>query len=55
MVNTDIGNKVLAAIKGIYHNVLCCVRINGVDTNWFEVTTGLKQDCLLLPLLLILT
>ena len=51
MASIGIGNKVLSAIKGIYQNVSCCVKINGLDTNWFEVTTGLKQGCLLSPLL----
>ena len=35
----------------MYENVSCCVKVNGFKTNWFEVTTGLKQGCLLSPLL----
>ena len=27
------------------------MRVNGLDTDWFQVTTGLKQGCLLSPLL----
>ncbi len=39
------------AIKAIYNDVSCCVRINGVKTDFFDVSTGLKQGCLLSPLL----
>ncbi len=27
----------------------CCIRINGVYTDWFPVKLGLKQGCILSP------
>ena len=51
MSQLGVGNKVLSALKGIYENVNCCVKVNGFLTNCFEVSTGLKQGCLLSPLL----
>ena len=46
-----VNGKFMCALKSIYRNVQCCVRINGVMSQWFPVKTGLKQGCLLSPLL----
>ena len=46
-----IGGNILTVIKSIYNDVQYCVRLNGIDTNWFRVTNGLKQGCMLSPLL----
>ncbi len=46
-----LPSKMLNAIKAIYNDVSCCVRINGVKTDFFNVSSGLKQGCLLSPLL----
>ena len=35
----------------MYSDVEYCVRLNGVDTEWFKVMNGLKQGCMLSPLL----
>ena len=47
----DISGKMLTAIKSIYVNVKCSVRINGHMTEWFDVHSGLKQGCILSALL----
>ncbi len=39
------------ALKSIYCNVQCSVRLNGVLSDWFAVRMGLNQGCLLSPLL----
>lgn len=44
------GNMALA-LKSLYNNVQCCVRVNGLNTDFFNVTTGLKQGCLLSSLM----
>ena len=41
----------MKAIYSIYTNVQACVRVNGILTNWFNVNSGVKQGCLLSPLL----
>ena len=33
------------ALASFYENVSCCVRLNGLKTDWFTVTCGLKQGC----------
>jgi len=49
----DIGirGRMLKALTSIYKNVSCCVRVNGWKTDWFSVNCGVKQGCLLSPLL----
>ncbi len=39
------------AVKSLYKNVQCNVRVNDRYTSWFDVKCGLKQGCLLSPLL----
>ena len=51
--NSDIGigGKMLVAIKLLYKSVSSCIRINGYNTDWFDVSSGLRQGCSLSPLL----
>ena len=46
-----VPGKMLSALRCLYSNVQCCVNVNGVRTDYFNVTSGLKQGCLLSPLL----
>ena len=41
----------LNSLKSLYQNVQCTVRISGICSEWFQVETGLKQGCILSPLL----
>ena len=43
--------KFMTALKGLYHNVQSSVKIHGKLTEWFTITTGLKQGCILSPIL----
>ena len=48
LVNTyGIKGKMFNAIKSLYNDVQCSVNVNKHLTQWFNVTTGLKQGCLL--------
>ena len=49
----EIGvcGKMYNAIKSLYSCVSSCIIINGLKTDWFDVTTGLRQGCCLSPLL----
>ena len=49
--HVGVKGKMFSAIKSLYEQIKCCVRINGFHTEWFEVKTGLKQGGLLSPLL----
>ncbi len=46
-----VHGRFIGTLRSMYSNVECAVRINGLLTNWFPVNTGLKQGCLLSPLL----
>ena len=45
-----VDGKMLRSLKSLYENVKCTVRVNGVHSEWFDVNTGLKQECVLSPL-----
>jgi hypothetical protein len=44
-------SKLMTALQGIYSNVKCTVNVNGCHTDWFDVSVGLRQGCILSPLL----
>ena len=44
-----INGKFFNSLKSSYEHVNCSVRINGHYTDWFDVSSGLKQGCLLSP------
>ena len=50
---SGIGGKMMRALNSLYENVKSCVKINNMQTSFFEVNVGLKQGCLLSPLLFI--
>jgi len=45
------NSQIYRAICSIYRDYKCCVRINGMMSDWFDVNCGLKQGCLISPLL----
>ncbi len=46
-----IGGKMLQSLQSLYNNVKYCVRLNGIKSDFFDVKCGLRQGCLLSPLL----
>ena len=38
-------------LRSIYETVESCVRVDGCLTEWFPVETGVRQGCVLSPLL----
>ena len=46
-----LNGKILKAVKSLYSDVKCCVQLNGTKSDWFSVSSGLKQGCLLSPIL----
>ncbi len=48
-----IHGRLLAAIQSLYNNCKSCVRINGSNSDYFQVQVGLCQGCVLSPLLFI--
>ena len=54
MRHYGIPNKITNIIRNLYENFTCQVVHNGRLTDEFHVTTGVKQGCLLSPLLFLL-
>ena len=50
---SDIGisGKMFQAIKSLYTCVKSCVRLNSYKTDWFDISCGLRQSCMLSQLL----
>ncbi len=46
-----IPDKMISTLQCIYGHIECCVRINGVRTDWFNVSSRIKQGSLLSPIL----
>ena len=46
-----LQGNILNCLIALYENVKCCVRINGSLTDWFPVDIGVKQGCILSPIL----
>ncbi len=49
---SGVSQKFLQAIQSLYKDVKCSVKINGHYSEWFNVSVGLKQGCLISPMLL---
>ena len=46
-----IPTKIINIITNTYQGAKCCVRIDGETSEWFEVSTGVRQGCVWSPLL----
>lgn len=46
-----VCGRMLRAVKSLYTDVQCTVRVNRMHTEWFKVNNGVRQGCLLSPLL----
>ena len=45
-----IKGNFLAAIQALYKDVQCSVSINQASTDWFSISSGVKQGCIYSPL-----
>lgn len=41
--------KIIALFKLLYSNAESCVRINGIDSDWFTISSGVRQGCVAAP------
>jgi hypothetical protein len=46
-----VKGKMWRVLRSIYETVESCVRVSGKCTDWFPVNTGVRQGCILSPLL----
>ena len=45
-----VAGKMYNALRSLYEDVKCCVKVNGFYTDCFSVRCGLKQGCCLSPI-----
>ena len=41
--------KILTLFKSLYGNAESCVRVNGTDSNFFGINSGVRQGCVAAP------
>ena len=46
-----LPDRLIQVLKNLYKNSVCAVNISGTLSNWFKTTSGVRQGCLLSPLL----
>ena len=55
LITYGIPRKIVSAIETIYEQsrryMRCCVKAEDGYSDWFHVVTGVRQDCILSPLL----
>ena len=51
LLELGIRGKMFTAIKSLYSSVSASVRINAFNTEWFDIKCGLRQGCILSPIL----
>ena len=51
MARIGVNKTVIEVIKNMYEKSQCTVNVDGKMTDWFEVTVGVRQGCLLSPTL----
>ena len=47
----DMGCKLLSGIKRMYLDSLACVRVKGAEIERFRIDSGVRQGCIMSPLL----
>src|SRR5678816_1628876 len=49
LVIYGVGFRLLNGIKSMYDDSEACVRINGVNGDWFRINSGVRQGCVMSP------
>jgi hypothetical protein len=51
IADAGVKGKMWRVLKSIYESVESCVMVNGHLTDWFQIHAGVRQGCVLSPLL----
>jgi len=44
-----IPGKIINLMKSLYDQSVSCVLANGLQSEWFEITSGVRQGCVIAP------
>ena len=44
-----IPGKIINLMKSLYDQSVSCVRANGLQSEWFKITSGVRQGCVIAP------
>ena len=45
IIYIGLNGRIYSAVLALFDEIKCCVKINGIHTDWFEVNSCLKQSC----------
>ena len=51
MWDAGVRGKMWRVLKAMYNDVRSCVMVDGEKTEWFESCVGVRQGCVLSPIL----
>eukprot|EP00732_Lithocolla_globosa_P002453 Lithocolla_globosa_v1_NODE_1612_length_2444_cov_4.514417.p1 type:complete len:535 gc:universal NODE_1612_length_2444_cov_4.514417:2019-415(-) len=51
LLSMNVGGLMFKSIQSLYTGAVSAIRLNGMLTEWFPIENGVKQGCLLSPLL----
>ena len=51
LMSFGIDGKILKAIQSLYHDLRCAVKVNNLQTSFFDVNISVKQGCKVSPTL----
>ena len=54
LLDIGINGKLWRIIRNIYQRVESCILLNDDSTDWFEVVGGVRQGCILSPILFLI-
>jgi hypothetical protein len=55
LLSYGIPPKIVTLVKKFYNNFECSVIVNGKLTEWFSVESGVRQGCIISPILFLIT
>ncbi|XP_071123117.1 uncharacterized protein [Mytilus edulis] len=51
LISYGVPQKIVTMIKCFYTNFACAVILNNKEIDWFEVQSGVRQGCIISPIL----
>jgi len=49
LTHSSLPPEIINLLKALYTDTLSCVRVDGYDSEWFPVLSGVRQGCVVAP------